>query len=446
MPQVLTIPPVPWQTPRPKKLTFRHLPYEIRKRIYELALIEPLRWKKTHEPNCPHKPTNKTDIEIPPFLQTNVWLYPSPHRIATDTKCSCAKRKGLSLLQTCRQISLEASPMFWSGNTFCFLSGWEFVIAVGHQLRSEQRKIIRSISLLGDDGKSWQLPRVRYLWRCSSVYLGPFWDLLLECEALEHLEMPQDPLKRTPSDVLQKMASSGTKLRHLTLAQFIPYYGNLYRGRLFLPGLNYGRGGATYVKCSRRVSWEDFKSEESLTELLRDLEYNFRVHVDTAVKIQFLGAELSRLEFWRHTFKLAPDLNEHSSVRQVVLPTGEKTAVEFFGLPISGATRRKVVKHKIALDRRQRDINGLTAAQHEVVQRGKERKKMAREEVELQKQQEYETGLAERRLRRLELRDTHRAAAREQRKDVQSAAKEAAELRSKERKRVQHDAKKGGAS
>ncbi|KAG5977167.1 hypothetical protein E4U55_006973 [Claviceps digitariae] len=453
MAQVLTISLEPWQVPRPKKLSLRHMPYEIRKRIYEFTLIEPRLLKKTHKPTCSHRRKQTDEVEIPPFFCTMTTNEVRLSRSRQGTECQCGKRKGLALLRTCRQISHEASPIFWSNNTLQFFNVVEFVDKVGGTLRAKQRNHLRSLSLLLRNPQDYVSSHMFWSQAVGELYppdvpflRQAFWRVVGQCSGLERLEIPPFALRGVDKLDLEKPACgdgprllSGSKLSSVKVTQLIPFRkSSRWVSHMFIHR-SYRK--TTVAKCSRTVLLQDVQTFDAVTEARRDLESNFRVHVDTLVKTQFLGATLSNLENWKATFRLDPGLHQGDNVRHVILPTGERTKIEFYGLPISKATRVQMAREKMALDLAQREINGLSLAQHEVVQREKKKRKVVQLRKDALEHMEHQEILVERRLRRLQLKDEQRADAKNRQRNILRAIEEAAEVRSKERKRVQPRAK-----
>lgn len=120
----------------------------------------------------------------------------------------------------------------------------------------------------------------------------------------------------------------------------------------------------------RDGSW----TNQAAKDLFRELQHNFRVHVDTAVKTKLLGATIDGLEEYRTTFRLPRQLDEHNCLRRIKLPSGETTTIRFYGLRTSKQTRLHAVQEKKALDRKQRLKNNRTHAQQEAMDKEKQRK------------------------------------------------------------------------
>ncbi|KAG5930162.1 hypothetical protein E4U53_002293 [Claviceps sorghi] len=446
MAQVLTISLEPWQIPRPKKLSLQHMPYEIRKRIYEFALIEPRLLKRAHKLSCLQRQLQASKAKDLPFFVTTIWC-----DTGGRAECPCGKRTGLALLQTCRQISREASPVFWSGNTLQFFGMEEVVHIVGETLRAEQRNHLRSLSLVVEDLYLYKLQSRGWHSADAGLLVRRFWKAVGRCRGLERLEIPPFALRAGVELPMEEPACGdgprclfGSKLSSVKVTQLIPFFTSSRRVSPRYPQSMCPR--PVVAKCSRNVLLQDVRTRETMVEVLEDLCYNFRIHVDTLVKTRFFGATPSNLRRWRETFKLDPSLHQGDNVRRVVLPTGERTKITFYGLPIGKATRLQMARDKMAQDSAQRDINGLSLAQHEIVQREKKKKKAAQLHRDVLEDVDYQEVLVERRLRRLRLKDEERAGAKDRQRNILQSIEEAAELRSQERKRVQPRAKEDCAA
>ncbi|KAI0107501.1 hypothetical protein GGR51DRAFT_515726 [Nemania sp. FL0031] len=111
------------------------LPPELRNIIYEFVLVDPPKWERPHK-RCPHGLQNGYLAHICqlPFKQYS--------------SCRGRVREGISLLRVNKGLHTEASPIFWSQNIFCFLSGDEFIKCVGTYLRSDYRSLLRHIRII----------------------------------------------------------------------------------------------------------------------------------------------------------------------------------------------------------------------------------------------------------------------------------------------------------
>lgn len=386
---------------------------------------------------CRYKPVGTSGFEIPPFLLSDVVLGDRPWSIKTISQCACAKRKGLALLLSNREIHNHAFPILWSKNTFCFLDGWEFAIAVGHMLRPDCRDRLRSISVMSPD-RTGHPRHMRWARGCKPSPQTDFWDVALQCTRLERLEIPPAYLKdlKSHSTGFHRITERLAHLQPLFLTQLIPFCRNDFYWEYPWPACHRDHPFTTYARCTRRLPCHGHMRGDDIIELCRDLEYNFRVHVDTAVKTRFLGVDAGKLHGWRDTFKLAPGLHEHSNTRRITLPSGETTTIKFYGLPVSKSTKIRIARNRMVLERHQRQLDGLSFAQHAEARRQRQLKKQERAEQTLRERQMHEELLAERRARRLGLRTAEIQAARARKELIRNSMKQSKEDRRKERKRV----------
>ncbi|KAK1637646.1 hypothetical protein BDP81DRAFT_405694 [Colletotrichum phormii] len=155
----LKVRPVPGKYIRSQKGLFSlcQLPIDIRDLIYEFALVEPKRRDIEHTPDCSGYSKSFKYLEPPAFLLKDIVISEEPHRLFWDLDgfywpreplCRCDQRKGLGLLLASKQVHAEAAPIFWSKNTFSFLSGYEVITALNHLLRPKYRDLVSSISVL----------------------------------------------------------------------------------------------------------------------------------------------------------------------------------------------------------------------------------------------------------------------------------------------------------
>lgn len=162
-----------------------------------------------------------------------------------------------------------------------------------------------------------------------------FWDAVLQCTRLESLEIPLSYIKgRGMGRIMRELVEKVVGLRDLELTRLVPYcWKDTVCGYPF-PSSNFMSFPAVYVRCSRRILLQDHADEEAIASTCREIESNFYVHVDSVVKMQYLGAEEHRMEAWRDTIKLAPGLGSRDNTRTIKLPTGETSLITFYGLPV----------------------------------------------------------------------------------------------------------------
>ncbi|OAQ64350.1 hypothetical protein VFPPC_05632 [Pochonia chlamydosporia 170] len=433
--------------PRPSALYLDNLPVEIQRHIYKFALVEAPRWDKLHDLPCEYKPSTVGPLEPPPFLHVYIKVSEEadkPWTVNSTTKCDCAKRKGIALLQTNTRINRIASSVFWSLNTFCFLDAAEFVATVGTALRPECRAMIRFVSIMSPS--SYERPsQVFFRPLKSHTELAPrFWDLVAECRSLRKLEVPVayfEHFKSNPEQ-LSQLKEKLPALPEIGMTRLMVFcrerypYSALWR----ICCCEY-EDFVTYARCARPFTLRDMSWDtESITEMLRDTELNFCVHVDTAIKVQFLGADIDDLASWLDTLCLAPGIREGSRRRRIKLPSGKVTTVTFYSLPMSEKSRIKKTRFIMERDRRQKSLNGLTHAQNEAQEDFRNNRRWANEmenEREAERQKEVELQkIAQREERRLEIRTMEEEAERE-------AVRLSKALGQKEMRQIRRDRKRG---
>jgi hypothetical protein len=262
-----------------------------------------------------------------------------------------------------------AAPIFWSTNTFCFLDAWEFTAAVGHILRPWCREMLRFISIMSVQNDSISRQVRLDIPDARDSMLSQFWGVAAKCQSLRKLEVPiwyMDCLKDTP-DQLSRLPAKLPKLPEIRLTRLLTY---CERGRHALYDTwdvccKYDHL-VTHARCVRRLALQgEAWNESALAAFLRDTRLNFCVYVDTAIKTQFLGADINDLQSWRGAMQLAPGLGEGSRRRRITLPNGETTTVTFYNVPVSSKSRVKRTRFIMRRDRLQKSVNGQTHGQNE---------------------------------------------------------------------------------
>ncbi|VUC21235.1 unnamed protein product [Clonostachys rosea] len=445
--ETISIQPLPGRRVRPQKLSLLHVPREVQLLIYEFALIECPKWEKTHKPKCRYKPNDINCTEIPPFLNLSINLWPEDGEIKQRVRnyCECAKRTGLGLLGASRAIHHLATPIFWSQNTFCFLDAVEFTATVGHGLRDECRNHLRSVSILNPDatGFSKHVTLSSYLSR-NKASMEAFWSTVRKCKKLTKLELPPQYIKPALFSIEQwdLLAEHLTELAAVRFSYLLPYmninlntgWGSPSQFRYFSPAYRHVGQLDVFVRCSRTVPLkQEGWTSEAAAGFLREMELNFKIHVDTVVKTKYLNADPERLANYRTTFKLLPGLDEYHRTHRITLPTGETTTIKFYGLPISKRTRIEQARKRQAIDRKERLKNGMTLSQFEEQQ---ERKNQVKEQEERKEMRQRDEALADRRLRRIQMHDAEEAAMKKQKKKFRKEDAKRKEHRKLERKRA----------
>ncbi|KAI1114590.1 hypothetical protein F5Y14DRAFT_413859 [Nemania sp. NC0429] len=157
------------------------LPPELRNLVYKFALVGPPTWHHPYNAECClPKPENGRPARACQLFS---------HKYSV-----CRGRPGTGLLQVSRAINREASPIFWSQNVFCFVSGDDFVDCVGARLRSEYRSLLRHIYILGTFHNLWAFHR------SLDVESKPFETTIRQCTGLRTIGIdvgkPDDPCPR----------------------------------------------------------------------------------------------------------------------------------------------------------------------------------------------------------------------------------------------------------
>ncbi|CAK7214281.1 hypothetical protein SEUCBS140593_002132 [Sporothrix eucalyptigena] len=176
--------------PAPAKGFFR-LPWEIRKRIYELSLVELPKWEKIHQPDCDLIAHDLHTCERPPFIDKSIIYTPL-------SGCRCAKRHSLNVLLANRQVHREAAPVFWSRNTFCFTRASDLTEEIGTKLRPAHRLLLRHIVLMiyGCDSLPNKFPS-----NFQKPTVDNMWDTILQCSGLKTLELSYNAFTERFDDI-----------------------------------------------------------------------------------------------------------------------------------------------------------------------------------------------------------------------------------------------------
>jgi hypothetical protein len=374
----------------------------------------------------------------------------------TDTPCRCAKREGLGLLLACRAINEVASPIFWSGNTFCFLDGNEFVTTVGKRLRRGNRLRLRSVAIMNPakDGMPILVSRP-HNWKMKT-----FWAALGQCAALRYLELPATYLGdytgmydyySPVSDALNRLADDCPALEAIHFNHLVAFGHHNNSDWLGYPlWWHHDQGGdpipdVVYASFARPLPLRRRPDEEPWTEATvreadRDNTYNFRVHVIRAIRTQLLGSSLSSAQDCQTTFDLAHGLNSDDNVRRLKLVTGRKADVTLYGLPSGPESRLAALRRQTVRDREQRSKTGRREAEHGAKLVAKARQRRERLDSAANERDRHSETLVARQRTRDELDE---AEARDTRRDKQKgrqalarADKRRKELARSERKKV----------
>ncbi|CAG9954442.1 unnamed protein product [Clonostachys rosea f. rosea IK726] len=407
--------------------TLQNLPQEIQALIYKFAVVEPPRWAKRHSLKCDLTPTRANFTEPPPFALTEAHINHRATKMSTTTRCS-------------------SCPIFWSQNTFCFLDAVEFIAAVKHNLRPQYREMIQSLSIISPDPSG--APIHVTVAGDRSKHMDDFWKTIKNCPSLRKLEVAyayiQPTRKVLTHEHLDEMPEMLPNLSTISLSFLVPI-NRRSLGFNYPPPYYYDEWSqqALYVKCSRPLSLLRDKSweENELDILYRNFHFNFRVHVSTASKVKFCGADIERLENYYGSWRIPKTLNAESNIRQLQLPTGETTVVKVYGLPLSVKARNTRLGHaKAEARKRERRPDGSRVAEHEAMKVAKQRKRQSRQGDMEKERYEYQELQLARGVRRLDLKAKEnkdaKTSANNERESVRKGMKAAEENRRLERKRV----------
>lgn len=187
------------------------LPAELREIIWRYTLLEPRLWERRHRPTCKEydpvaeeesppfaimdkykveayaeerhdEDSEEVDAEAAQRQEGEVWHY------RTHT---CAKRRGLGLLATNKQIHGEASPIFWNNTTFCFDSARDF----WSTMQSEPSRWPKIVSLSFMNFR-WEM------WFVIREYGEEMFEILSEMKQLREIELEQVYLEHRLQDFI----------------------------------------------------------------------------------------------------------------------------------------------------------------------------------------------------------------------------------------------------
>lgn len=461
MPTTLTI-RTQYDQARPKKLGLLYLPEEIQSIIYEYLLVERTSlWDKKHEIDCRNKVTAPGQFEIPPFVHNEI-LSALPH-LTNDhsgfkarVACKCSKRKSLGLMRTCKIIREISAPIFWSKNIFCFRDAGKLVANL-NALRPCYRELIREVSFL--EPECDDIPALNASSKANKS--AALWSAIKKCAGLRRLELPADCIKPQGVDFAQHLNDLARNMPYLDTLD-LSYLVGYSDSTLWLTCQYPQMCRLTFLHSSRsvplrpewkieddeylelvRTSEEDdqlFWNRSMVQKLHSDLHLNFRVHVDTHVRLRIMKLSIWELRRGIRSLYLPPDLHEHDSTRRIRLPTGKIATIRFYGLPVSKVSRLEKAQKKIALDQQQKEINGLTHAQ-QVVNKSLEARKSRQRAAESQAESsQHQQLVQERAKRRLETNKEENKEVKKKekkaKKKVRKSMRKGEEVRQQERKRV----------
>ncbi|KUI69061.1 hypothetical protein VM1G_04316 [Cytospora mali] len=316
----------------PNKPTLLSLPQELRDHIFELILVEPMRWGRRHKHDCPRCPRTSHELESPLFLDDQ--------RSDSNHQCRCHSRSALNLLLVNHQIHAEAALTFWRMNKLCFRSMTEFNHDVGKVLRPECRKLLQHISFVDRETVfSIRQP------------FDKFWNTLLQCTGLRTLELSFKPTtsRLVRKDIYKYVLRMKAELPNLRSVKWI-YIGS------FIVSLNHpnhdfnGHHGTTggperdlhmaWWQTTKEVDLETLKDEEDVKRSNREFTGDFLRLVRRAMDAKILqkSPRCDLANCPRH-FKYLPDgLNDRHNEAILEIEDGSVATVRFYGLPLSPET------------------------------------------------------------------------------------------------------------
>ncbi|KAK2027796.1 ribosomal protein L32 [Colletotrichum zoysiae] len=451
----LTIPLPAHQHPSSSKRLLG-LPLELRNHIYRHALVAPPKHSRTHDDDC-HFRHNHTATSIEPAacFVLDVATDPIPrdyyiYRRDPPLQCRCAKRAALNLLLACRQVYREATPVFWSANTFVFYHADDFTVCVGARLRAACRPLLRHVyiaSATREDGQLWTTRNI-----LSSAWIPgggaiprwlQFWGVLKQCRGLRTLAVQPEVVRRHGAD----LAALGRWLPALERLE-LTWVGKYKDERVALSpdGRDFLLCGSVqretmFVRAAQAVDLgaADFGGAAWCKELYRDFTTNFCVHLDTIVRSRFLGCDADgpdrdRVEL--HAGRVAAGLTDARRTWTVELPTGKTARLDFLAVPQSRETRMRLKKVRMARDAARRASGKPTAAEERVQREVRERRAENKTRAAAEEARERERVLAERRRKEGEREEAEKREREDRRAELERAVEAAREERRVGRKRV----------
>lgn len=330
--------------PAKPKLTLLGLPREMRDRIFEVALVETIRWERRHKYNCPHCPRTSHELEYPTFQVE--------HRPSSIHYCRCYVRSSLNLLLVNRQVNAEAARIFWKNNTFCFKSMTEFSHDLGEALRPEYREMIQHISF-GDHS----------CWVSKTQVFEDFWNTLLRCTGLRTLELHFNAITApmlSSQESCRYFLRMKTELANLKSVKWL-CYGPLMIDMIHpMPEVNGPNASdieakpriypdLIYWETTKEVDLERLNNDEDVernnTAFARDFINLLTRAMDTYLFEESPTAIRLHPEY-RKLCKCLPDgLNDRDNERTLDMEDASVATVWFYGIPLS----RETVMHNAKL-------------------------------------------------------------------------------------------------
>ncbi|KAK2812728.1 hypothetical protein FQN50_001056 [Emmonsiellopsis sp. PD_5] len=383
---------------------FLQLPPELRRLIYAYVLIEPDRLAKRHSPFCSHYPgRSSTAPEAPPFL-TDRYYY---------SKCKCLRRQGMNLLLANRQIHAEASPVFWSKNSFDFAV--ESKVPAGTQSWHQHlQRASMSALALGCTGANLL---IRYQSGVGRSLMTKQWDVFFKCPNLRTLELCPTFLYKMYNEYTQLPAHC-PHLKHITLAYLMHVEVCKDEG-LFI-----------FVKVTDPLPLR-LENEEAYHVAITSFITNLCIHARVALTEHVLLPPPDPTE--PGIFGLPGHLTDQTTHISLSLRDGTRRRFPIYGLPNSPATRTRHAKQCI-FDELQRRAAGLPSRKEEEAAQAKREEKQ-RDEVEKSKAKEQEVlRLRKRANEIMKARERATRDREEEEREAKQSANRKARLRRKVRK------------
>lgn len=302
------------------KLTLLGLPRELRDLIFEVTLVETIRWDRRHRYDCSHCPRTSLELEYPSFNTT--------HRPGSRHYCRCRIRSSLNLLLVSRQVNAEAAQVFWKKNTFCFMSMAEFGHDIGEALRPEYREMIRHISFVDHSPSASE----------ESPVFRSFWDALLRCTGLRTLELFFTSVSAqglSSQKRCEQFLRMKTELAHLKSVKWI-CFGPLSISTT-LPHPVYPE--LIYWETTKEINLEALKDEDDVERDNREFCVVFVKRVTDAMDAHIFeetpGASSLDPELGKLCKCFPNGLNDQHDKEKIDMEDGSVAVVRFYGLPLS---------------------------------------------------------------------------------------------------------------
>ncbi|WQF79415.1 hypothetical protein CDEST_04429 [Colletotrichum destructivum] len=452
--------------PRPRRrgIFFMQLPREVRDQIYEYSLVEPKRHGISHESGCYYKSTQSLLWEAPAFLLKNVMICENPYRLVTEPACDCAKRKCVNLLLVNRQIHAEAALVFWSRNTFCFLSAFEVIVALRHNLRHQYRNLVTEICVMSpaDNGA----PLHVWLDRPGPEDACPtdwplFWHTISNCAGLRKLQISPRMIWANA----ERFARMARKRRMLEfeLVTLLPLY-NRSLEPVEYPSCECSMMHYCTIYVELSHGMYSLKGQELVPdsdELGADVKdwmdtasecFNEANEVNLHIRREYLDEEHYRRpaslhasseddEPWFYFFTLSRGglISQEKSEISWTSQTGNVCHVRLYGLPPSSRQASQATKERFVREKEQRALKGMTDAEAESKKESLQLKKEKRKELEekIQAISELNRRQPDPNVGWVDPEVAKRQMKKSAEKEVRKSQKENEEMRRMERKRVQ---------